>query len=98
MNDTYAIIRDAYEASGVMLSKTHLDYHEELIERVGLDAWRAGWQAAERAGRQNVCAYVARCAESAMLQARTRQGPAVAAAATLDARRAYYASDPSVEH
>jgi len=64
-----AAIRGAYDAAGIMLSKTHMDAHLETISRVGLKYWLSGWQAAVEAGKHNKPAYVARCAESAKLEA-----------------------------
>ncbi len=58
----------AYDAAGVMLSKTHLDEHVELIRRYGLAIWRQGFRAAQTAGKHNVPRYVARCVESIALK------------------------------
>jgi len=58
---------NAYDASGLMMSKTHLDFHLETIKRTGLPAWQLGFAAALAAGKPNVPKYVARCAESVML-------------------------------
>jgi hypothetical protein len=60
-------VRNAYDASGLMMSKTHLDTHLETIKRTGLTAWRAGWSAASDKGKQNIPNFVARCAETSML-------------------------------
>jgi hypothetical protein len=58
---------NAYDASGLMMSKPHLDFHLETIKRTGLPAWQLGFAAALAAGKPNVPKYVARCAESVML-------------------------------
>ena len=60
-------INNAYDACGLMVSKTHMDAHLETIKRTGLTNWQRGWAAAADKGKQNVPSYVARCAESAML-------------------------------
>lgn len=62
-----AAVRAAYDADKLMITRTHLDAHVALIERVGLVAWQTGWKAAKAEGKQNVVNYVTRCAESAML-------------------------------
>lgn len=58
---------NAYDAAGLMTSKTHLDAHLETIKRTGLPAWQLGWAEALGKGKHNFPAYVARCAESAMI-------------------------------
>jgi hypothetical protein len=67
-------IQNAYDASGLMLSKTHIDAHLETIRRTGIPAWQQGWAAAMAKGKQNLPAYVARCAESAMLAVQKGNG------------------------
>ncbi len=62
-------IRNAYDATGVLLSKTHLDAHREIVERTGLAAWQQGMAKAIDAGKHNIPNYVARCAESALIAA-----------------------------
>lgn len=65
-------VMNVYDAAGIMMSKTHLDAHLETIKRTGLAAWQDGWSLARAAGKHNVPAYVARCAESAMLKEQQR--------------------------
>lgn len=62
-------ISNAYDASGIMLTPAHQEAHLETIQRCGLTAWQRGWAAAMDVGKHNVPKYVARCAESAMLEA-----------------------------
>jgi hypothetical protein len=65
-------VRAAYDACGILLSKTHLDAHLETIKRLGLSAWQLGYAAALEKNKHNIPAYVARCAESAMLAKQNR--------------------------
>jgi hypothetical protein len=58
---------NAYDAVGLMVTSSHLEVHRATIKRTGLTAWQLGWAAALQAGKHNVPAYVARCAESAMI-------------------------------
>lgn len=67
-------INNAYDACGLMISKTHMDMHLETIARTGLVAWQQGWAAAMEQSKHNNPRYVARCAESAMLAAQERNG------------------------
>lgn len=67
-------VRNAYDASGLMMTKTHLDAHLETIKRVGLVNWRLGWAGAMEKGKQNIPAMVARLAESARLQSERGNG------------------------
>jgi hypothetical protein len=60
-------IRNAYDACGILFSKTHQDAHLETIKRTSLRAWQMGFAAAMEKGKHNVPDYVARCAESVML-------------------------------
>jgi hypothetical protein len=57
-------IRNAYDACGIMLSKTHRDEHLKTIAKNGLPAWQLGFAIALEKGKQNMPLYVARCAES----------------------------------
>jgi hypothetical protein len=66
-------IHNAYDACGIVMSKTHQDAHLETIQRYGLQAWQTGFAAALTAGKHNVPAYVRRCAETAHI-AETRGG------------------------
>lgn len=66
-------IHNAYDASGIVMSKTHQDEHLETIKRYGLPAWQLGFAAALEAGKHNIPAYVRRCAETAHIN-ETRQG------------------------
>ncbi len=65
-------VRNAYDACGLLFSKTHLDAHLETITRTGLLAWQLGFAEAMKTGKHNVPRYVARCAESAMLAEQQR--------------------------
>ena len=98
-------VNNAYAACGLMISKTHLDAHLDTIKRTGLTAWQSGWAAAMEVGKQNRPAYVARCAESAMLaeqksvrsnghgkSANSQSGFGLASLTT-DADRAYHAAN-----
>lgn len=94
-------IQNAYDACGLMLSKTHQDAHLETIKRTGLQAWQQGWAKAMEASKHNIPAYVARCAESAMLAAQRSNGNGRSetsrgfglASLTTDADREYWASN-----
>jgi hypothetical protein len=66
-------INNAYDASGIVMSKTHQDEHLETVKRYGLPAWQKGFATAMAAGKHNVPAYVRRCAETAHI-AETREG------------------------
>lgn len=61
-------IREAYDASGVMLSGGHIEKHLEFIQRWGLDAWKIGFEMARQKGKHNTPNYVARCVESVALE------------------------------
>lgn len=65
-------IVNAYDACGLMTSRTHIDKHLETIKRTGLPAWQLGFAEAHRVGKSNFPNYVARCAESAMLAEQQR--------------------------
>jgi hypothetical protein len=98
-------VNNAYAACGLMISKTHLDAHLDTIKRTGLTAWQSGWAAAMEVGKQNRPAYVARCAESAMLaeqksvrsnghgKSANSQSNFGLASLTTDADRAYHAAN-----
>jgi hypothetical protein len=94
-------IRNAYDACGLMFSKSHQDAHLETIKRTGLPAWQLGFAEALKAGKHNVPKYVARCAESAMLTAQKGNGNGRTdtsrgfglTSLTTDADRAYHASN-----
>ena len=66
-------INNAYDACGLMMSKTHQTAHLETIQRYGLQAWQLGFAAAMGEGKHNNVKYVARCAETAHI-AETRGG------------------------
>ena len=95
-------INNAYDACGLMTSKSHQDAHLETIKRTGLTAWQLGFAEALKAGKHNVPKYVARCAESAMLAEQQKgngHGRTDAsrgfglASLTTDADRAYHAAN-----
>lgn len=65
-------IVNAYDACGLMTTRTHLEKHRETIARTGLPAWQLGFAEAHRVGKSNFPNYVARCAESAMLAEQQR--------------------------
>lgn len=93
-------IRNAYDACGITYSKTHEDAHLLVIKQVGLVAWQQGWALAMEKGKHNLPAYVARCAESAMLAAqRNGNGKAGIAPvpATAEDRKRMYAYDSEEE-
>jgi hypothetical protein len=88
-------INNAYDACGIMTSKTHQDVHLETIKRTGLATWQLGWAAALAKSKHNIPAYVARCAETAMLAAQRDNGSTgkngtAPALNTADALRDYY--------
>ena len=94
-------INNAYDACGLMTSKTHQDAHLETIKRTGLQAWQLGFAEALKVGKHNIPKYVARCAESAMLTAQRGNGNGRIdtsrgfglASLTTDADREYHASN-----
>jgi hypothetical protein len=88
-------ISNAYDACGLMMTKTHLDAHLLIIKQVGLANWQRGWAAAMDKGKQNVPTYVARCAESAMLAEQRGNGHNKGASVpqTLEDRKRMYATE-----
>ena len=94
-------INNAYDACGLMTSKTHQDIHLETIKRTGLPAWQIGFAEALKAGKHNIPKYVARCAESAMIAEQKGNGNGRTdtsrgfglASLTTDADRAYHAAN-----
>lgn len=98
-------VNNAYDACGLLISKTHLDAHLDTIKRTGLTAWQSGWAAAMEAGKHNRPAYVARCAETAMIdeqksvrsnghgKSANHPGTFGLQSLTTDADRAYHAAN-----
>jgi hypothetical protein len=88
-------INNAYDACGLMMTKPHQDAHLLIIKQVGLIAWQQGWAKAMETSKHNIPAYVARCAESAMLAAQRGNGHGKGAAVptTAEDRKSYYAPD-----
>ena len=88
-------IQNAYDACGLMLSKTHQDAHILTIKQAGLANWQLGWAKAMETGKQNIPAYVARCAESAMLAAQRGNGHSKGAPvpSTTEERKRMYATE-----
>lgn len=91
-------IRNAYDACGITFSKTHEDAHLLTIKQVGLSTWQRGWALAMEKGKHNLPAYVARCAESAMLaEQRGNNGNGkmglAPVPATLEGRKSMYGYD-----
>ena len=88
-------IQNAYDACGLMLSKTHQDAHLLTIKQAGLTNWQLGWAKAMETGKQNIPAYVARCAESAMLAAQRGNGHSKGAPvpSTTEERKRMYATE-----
>ena len=90
-------INNAYDACGLMISKTHQDAHLLTIKQVGIANWQRGWAAAMEKGKHNLPAYVARCAESAMLAEQRGNGHDKAKPDSVPqdagARKRYYAPE-----
>lgn len=88
-------IGNAYDACGIMLNKTHQDEHLRTITKYGLTAWQLGFKTALENGKHNVPAYVARCAESAYIQA--TRGNGQSASIIVDNETAGYNDPATIE-